>query len=314
MVHADCLPSGFGTRGQGLPSVSVAAIGLVLLTLVGAAGPALGEPRKNEEKANEVDTEHMFGFITGTDIGQVGDKELESETTGRLGKRTGSYTALSHMLALEYTPLENVRLEMGAIQSFHDISGVPELNDLRRGTFEGLSLEVRYRLLSREQSGIGLTILAEPHWSRVDDTSGQLVNQYGAGLALLMDKELIPNRLVAAFNLLYDPEVKRFQDMGEWSREATYGVGAGLMNQIWPGVFVGAEARYLRQYGGFGFDRFSGHAVFVGPNVFIRPSERWRITATWTMQVTGRAAGDSSTLDLVNFERHQVRLRIGYYF
>ena len=220
MVHADCLPSGFDTRGQELPSVSVAAIGLVLLTLVGAAGPALGEPRRNEEKANEVDTEHMFGFITGTDIGQVGDKELESETTGRLGKRTGSYTALSHMLALEYTPLENVRLEMGAIQSFHDISGVPELNDLRRGTFEGLSLEVRYRLLSREQSGIGLTMLAEPHWSRVDDTSGQLVNQYGVGLALLMDKELIPNRLVAAFNLLYDPEVKRFQDMADKGRKS----------------------------------------------------------------------------------------------
>jgi hypothetical protein len=58
------------------------------------------------------------------------------------------------------------------------------------------------------------TILAEPHWSRVDDTGGQLVNQYGAGLALLMDKELIPNRLIAAFNLLYDPEVKKFQDTG----------------------------------------------------------------------------------------------------
>src|SRR5262245_18051387 len=151
MVHADRLPSGFGTRGQGLLSVSVAAIGLVLLTLVGAAGPALGEPRKNEEKASEVDTEHMFAFITGAVIGQVGDNELESEKTGRLGKRTSSYTALSHMLALEYTPLENVRLEMGAIQSFHDISRVPELNDLRRGTFEGFSFEVRYRLLSREQ-------------------------------------------------------------------------------------------------------------------------------------------------------------------
>jgi hypothetical protein len=29
-----------------------------------------------------------------------------------------------------------------------------------------------------------------------------------------MDKELIPNRLIAAFNLLYDPEVKKFQDTG----------------------------------------------------------------------------------------------------
>jgi hypothetical protein len=272
MVHADCLLFGFGIPGQG-PPLSVGVMGLVLLTLFGATGPVLGESSKNGEKADVVDTEHMFGFITGTDIGQVGDKELESETTGRLGKRTGSYTALSHTLALEYTPLENVRLQMGAIQSFHDISGVPELDDLRRGESEGLSLEVRYRLLSREQSGIGLTILAEPHWSRVDEMSGQLLNQYGTGLALLIDKELIPNRLVAAFNLLYDPEIKRFQDLGEWSREATYGVGAGLMNQIWPGVFVGAEARYLRQYESFGFDRFAGHAVFVGPNVFITPSE-----------------------------------------
>ena len=203
---------------------------------------------------------------------------------------------------------------MGAIQSYHDISGVPELDDLRRGAFEGLSFEVRYRLLSREQSGIGLTILAETHWSRVDDTSGQLVHQYGAGLAILMDKELIPNRVVAAFNFLYDPEVEKFQDTGQWSREATYGVGAGLMNQIWPGVFVGAEARYLRHYESFGLDRFAGHAVSVGPNLFIRPSEQWRITATWTMQVAGKTAGDLSPLDLMNFERHDVRLRIGYYF
>jgi hypothetical protein len=294
--------------------VSIAAIGLVLLSLIGAAGAALGEPRKNDEKANEVDTEHMFGFISGTDIGQAGDKELETETTGRWGKRTGSYTALSHMLTLEYTPFENVRLEMGTIQSYHDISGVPELDDLRRGAFEGVSLEVRYRLLSREQSRIGLTILAEPHWSRVDDTSGQPVNQYGVGLGLLIDKDFIPNRLIAALNLLCDPEAKRFQDMGEWSREVTYGVGVGLMNQTWPGVFVGAEARYLRQYESFGFNRFAGHAVFVGPNIFITAFERWRITATWTIQVSGAAAGDSSTLDLVNFERHQARLRIGYYF
>src|SRR5262249_50128745 len=108
MVHAYRLPCGFGTRRQGrLPLIPTAAIGVVLLTLVGAVGPALGEPLTHGGKADEVDTEHMFGFITGTDIGEVGDKELESETTGRLGKRTGSYTALSHMLGLEFTPLEN---------------------------------------------------------------------------------------------------------------------------------------------------------------------------------------------------------------
>jgi hypothetical protein len=29
----------------------------------------------------EIDTEHLFGFLTGTDIGEVGEKEVESETT-----------------------------------------------------------------------------------------------------------------------------------------------------------------------------------------------------------------------------------------
>ena len=44
-------------------------------------------------------------------------------------------------------------------------------------------------------------------------------------------------------------------------------------------LFVGAEARYLRQYESLGFDAFAGQALFVGPNLFFKPSERWRVTA-----------------------------------
>jgi hypothetical protein len=43
--------------------------------------------------ADEIDTEHLFVFAIGTDIGEVGERELESETNSRFGKRTGSYTA-----------------------------------------------------------------------------------------------------------------------------------------------------------------------------------------------------------------------------
>jgi hypothetical protein len=124
-----------------------------MLTVVGAVDAELSEPRKNGGKAEEVDTEHMFGLITGTDIGQAGEKEVESETTGRLGKRTGSYTALSHMLALEYTPMENLRLEMGAINSYHDVSGVAELDNLRRGAFEGLSIRPKADYSSIQVAG-----------------------------------------------------------------------------------------------------------------------------------------------------------------
>lgn len=287
--------------------------GVLLVASLGKAGPARADPRY-DKRYDRIDTEYLFGFVTGTDIGEAGEKEIENTTVGRFGKGTGSYRALSHAVALEYVPVENLRLEMGAIGGYHAISGVNDLDDIRRGSFQGLSLEIRYRLLERERAGFGLALLAEPHWARIDETSGQPVDQFGADLAVLIDKELVPNRIVAAFNVFYTPEVAQSRVTGEWSREANLGVGAGLMAQISPGLFVGGEARYLRAYESLGLNDFAGHALFLGPNLFFKPAERWRVTASWAVQVAGRAVDDSGSLDLTNFERHQVRLRIGYEF
>jgi hypothetical protein len=282
---------------------------VLLATSLGGAQLARADVRYDK-----IDTEHLFGFLTGTDVGEVGEKELENTTVGRFGKRTGSYSALSHTLALEYVPVENLRLEMGAIGGHHAISGVSDLDNVRRARFQGLSLEIRYRLLARERAAFGLTLLAEPHWARIDETSGQPANQYGADLAVLIDKELIPNRVVAAFNVLYAPEATQSRVTGAWSRDATFGVGAGLMVQVWPGLFMGGEARYLRAYETLGLDGFAGHALFLGPNIFFKPADKWRVTATWAVQVAGHAVNESGPQDLTNFERHQVRLRIGYEF
>lgn len=102
--------------------------------------------------------------------------------------------------------------------------------------------------------------------------------------------------------------------MGEWSRDTKFGFGTALMAQIWPGLFIGGEARYLRAYESLGLGDFAGHALFVGPNLFFTPAERWRVTMTWAVQAAGKAVGISGPLDLTNFERHQFRLRIGREF
>ena len=260
------------------------------------------------------DTENLFGFVVGTDIGKVGEIELETETAGAFGKRSGSFAALSSRLSVEYNPARNVRIEFGALVDRHDISGVPDLDDVHRASFQGLSLEMRYRLLDRQQSGIGLSLLAEPHWLRVDDTTGQRVAQYGSGFAVLVDKELVADRIVAAFNLLYEPDVVQSRLTGMWSHEAVAGAGSGLMVQLQPGFSVGAEARYLRAYDSLGFNRFAGQALFVGPNVFYRLSESLRVTATWNVQAAGEAVAEPGALDLTNFSRHQIKIRIGYQF
>ena len=43
----------------------------------------------NVARAGEIETEHLFGFTTGTDVNNVGEREIESEVTDRFGKQTG---------------------------------------------------------------------------------------------------------------------------------------------------------------------------------------------------------------------------------
>src|SRR5262249_28770762 len=68
-------------------------LGLASMWLAGLAVPnsALAENRKHADKAGEVDTEHMFGFTEGSDIGKAGEKELEVDSTGRFRQLHGSY-------------------------------------------------------------------------------------------------------------------------------------------------------------------------------------------------------------------------------
>jgi hypothetical protein len=92
--------------------------------------------------ADAIDTEHLFGFTIGTDIGEVGEKEFESNTLSRLGKRAGSYSALSQSLSLEYTAVQNLRLEVSATGVYYDIVGVPGLDDRRQAAFAVVRYEI----------------------------------------------------------------------------------------------------------------------------------------------------------------------------
>jgi hypothetical protein len=298
---------------QRMRRLLVASLLVVPLVTPGVLPGASAEERRDAIR-DDIDTEHLFGFVTGTDVGEVGDREIESETNGRFGKRTGSYAALTETASLELVPFDNFRLTPAATLDYHAVSGVADLSDVTRGAFQGVSLDMRYRVIERQRSGIGVTLLVEPHWSRLDDISGERADRYGADLAVLIDRELVPGRVVAAFNLLYQPDVTRSPATGTWSRDATLGVSGGVMARVGPGVFAGGEARWLRAYDGLGLDAFAGQSLFVGPNLYIQFSERWRLTGSWSVQVAGHAVATPGVLDLTNFTRHEGRLSVGYAF
>jgi hypothetical protein len=157
----------------------------------------------------------------------------------------------------------------------------------------------------------GLMIKAEPRWGRVDDVSGEPVDRYGVDLALVADKELVPNRIVAALNLIYLPEVARSRVTGIWLRQATIGVATALMRRLALIFSLGPK-----------LDIFAATTDWVStasratafPTIYAKLSKRSWILFAWNVQVAGRSADGPVPLDLRNFERHQATLRFGFTF
>lgn len=261
-----------------------------------------------------IDTEHIFGFIIGSDVGDAGEREFQTQTTGRFDKGGGRYRAGAQELELELVPATNIRIELGTSLAGHDIAGVAGFDDRHQFTWQGASLDLRYRLLDRGTAPFGMTLAVQNEAGRIDDTSGMPARQYDTALTLAFDREILPNLAIAAVNLSYQPEWTRFAATGGTERDATVGAAFAVMAQLSPAVLLGGEARYFRRYDGFGLDALAGQALFVGPTAYVQLSERSRLTASWSMQAWGRAAGASAGLDLLNFERHQARLIYGVNF
>ena len=265
-------------------------------------------------RAEPIETEHLFAFTIGSDVGDVGDREIEGSLTGRFSKRTGTYDAGSGTMSAEFVPLSNLRTEFTGVVNAYDISGVTGFADQHETAFGGLSMDIRYRLLDRSSAPFGFAIGAEPHWNRIDDLTGGRVSQYGADLVAAADWEIVRDRIVAAVNLIYQPYTTRFVQTGIRSQEATAGVAGALMAQLRPGVFFGGEARYLRQYDGLGFDNLAGQGFFIGPTVYLKLSDQAWLTMAWSTQAAGHATAIAGSLDLVNFERQQARVLFGVNF
>jgi len=261
-----------------------------------------------------IDTQFIFGFTSGADVGDLGDKEIEHQTIAQFGKRDGSYAALRDELRYETSPIENFRFEFGPVLSFYDITGVIGLDDRRQGSFDGLVAEFRYKLLDRRRAPFALTLGAEPRWGRFDETSGAPADRYSSEFLLAADTELSKGLIFAALNLVYEPEAVRSRRTGEWQQNATIGVFAAVTTRIRPELFVGMEARYLRSYDGFGFNSLTGEALFAGPTMYLHLSKTLAISGAFGIQAAGHAVNVPGFLDLTNFTRYQATFRLEYNF
>jgi hypothetical protein len=105
-------------------------------------------------RGEPIETEHLFGFTIGSDVGDVGEKELEGSATGRFGKRTGTYDAGSGTMSLEFVPLANLRTEFTGVVNAYDISGVTGFTDQRYAAFGGLSAAIACSIARPDPSAL----------------------------------------------------------------------------------------------------------------------------------------------------------------
>lgn len=264
--------------------------------------------------ASGFDTEHLFGFTEGSDIGEKGERELEIELEGRGGKRSGTYRALSQATALKLTLTDNFRIAPAIAFDHYHLSDVPGLADRSSGNLSEIAFEMKYRVLDRDQSRVGLTLAATPYWGRVDSGSGEREDSYGIGLRVLMDTEIVPDRLLAAVNLGYGFGNSRSRAVRVWEKSSDLALSAALTARTGESVFLGIETRYERAHEDLTIGRLAGWALFVGPTLYARLGEHAFLSLAWNAQVAGHASGDGSRLDLDNFERNQVMVRFGIAF
>ena len=267
-----------------------AAIALLMLS---SAEAEATRPPEN------IDAEHIFGFTEGSDIGEKGEIEFENTSVARLG-REGGYATLQNEAAFRYGVADGLRASLGLLADYHYSHDVPGLDDRNRGDFSGLTSEFRWAALARDQNPFGLTLSATPEWRRVDQLSGARLENYNLPLTALVDFEPIPRRLVAAVNFTYSPGFERFA--GGWQIDHAIEISGAASFALTPSFFVGAEIRHD--------DRFqsgvaTGHALYVGPSIFLKFSDAMSIKLTWSAQIVDPGA---SRLDLTNYERHQILL------
>lgn len=275
----------------------------------------VGPPGPVVHQSGGVDSEHMFGFVTGSDIGAAGEVEIEAEQDSGAGKRAGRYYAASNAVQLKYTVIENFRVSPYVLFGHHGVGAVPGMTDIDGLSLAAGGVEFKYRALNRASSPFGLTFAVDAGIGRIDMATGQRARDYALDFSAALDRELINDRLFGAINLSYAPAWT--QDVaggGDWGRSAVTGVGAAMVTRIGKDVFAGGEVRYLRAYDSANLSNFTGDAVFAGPSVYVMLTPTANMTFAWNTQIRGHARGETGHLDLTNFERHQFRVRVGVGF
>jgi hypothetical protein len=272
--------------------------------------------------------ETPFGYIYTTDSLPKGKWEYEQWNTVRTGKPQGTYASLDNLNEAEYGFTDSFSgafyLHSSLLHTHNALNPDDTTENLDNQTnfdVNGVSLELKKRLLSPYKDPIGLTVYMEPELGLRSSLTGEDVTERAVEFKLIMDRHFLDDKLILAANFVFEPEWERDGDERDKELKNEYSVGAAY--GIAPGWFGGLEFLNRRKFARQSFGRQDASAWFLGPSVHYA-NKAWWTTLTALPQISGnpRTLGlDANGNDvsdgsrtLGEYEKLEIRLRVGFNF
>lgn len=249
-----------------------------------------------------------FGFTTGSDVADTGSFGPSFTYGGAYGTRTGRLNSHSGQLQGSYGLFPCFEIGPYLLGNFTNAS----LGGIGADQHSfGAGVEMKYKLLSRDLHGIGLTAVVDPSFNRIDPEGAGRFTVYNTGLRLFADTTLVPDKLYAALNLSQD---LTWTGPDPYARSSTFTIGGSLAWQMLDGVYLSGELRHQRAYDTLGFSKEAGYATFAGPGVYWQATKALAVSAAYNVQLAGKAKGEPGNLDLTNFSQHLLKVKVAYSF
>ncbi|MCG5248589.1 hypothetical protein [Methylorubrum extorquens] len=290
----------------------------------GSPGGSADKDQKAEKSdKKDVDTEHLFGFTEGADAGEKGEQEVVIDTVTRVSKRRdgpgpSTYRVLDTRFAYQFNPIDKLSIEFSAFGTLRRQRNIVDLDDKSYGTFDGVSMEVKYQFLKgTKEQPLGLALEVRPRFTRILPVEGNGANIFDIESLLQLDVQVVPDNLWYGSNISFEPAAGRQRGGGPGYRSSTFLWSNVLAGRIGENTYFGPEVRYLRGYEGIFLNQLESEALTVGPALHHRFTEKIWLTAAYAGQVWGRDADPTlagRALGLNQFERHNVRVKFGMEF
>jgi hypothetical protein len=290
----------------------------------GSPGGSADKDQKAEKSdKKDVDTEHLFGFTEGADAGEKGEQEVVIDTVTRVSKRRdgpgpSTYRVLDTRFAYQFNPIDKLSIEFSAFGTLRRQRNIVDLDDKSYGTFDGVSMEVKYQFLKgTKEQPLGLALEVRPRFTRILPVEGNGANIFDLESLLQLDVQVVPDKLWYGSNISFEPAAGRQRGGGPGYRSSTFLWSNVLVGRIGENKYFGPEVRYLRGYEGIFLNQLESEALTVGPALHHRFTEKIWLTAAYAGQVWGRDADPTlagRALGLNQFERHNVRVKFGMEF